>query len=297
MSYNEIIDYLADLQNNFPIHAKVVYSGYSFEERFLKYIVIKHVDQVENKKVVFVDGGMYGRDWITVSTALYVICQLVENFEENQDLLKTYDWVVVPLINPDSYEFTRSNPSNRLWMKTRKTYGEYFGADPNRNFDFMFNTKEIFNYPSQDFFTGPYAFSEPEVLAMGNILHFFKGRLAFYLTLRSFGKNILYPWRFSTYSTSNDKVFFAVARAGAYAIYLHSGRKYRVGNFGKMRPISGGGSMDYAYAVCDAKIAITLELPGGGCTGFDPPPNSIRQYVKEAWMAITAMAKISELYQ
>lgn len=50
-------------------------------------------------------------------------------------------------MNPDGYEYTRSDPSNRFWRKTRSTYSlslftqrACYGTDPNRNFPWQWNS-------------------------------------------------------------------------------------------------------------------------------------------------------------
>lgn len=82
-----------------------------------------------------------------------------------------------------------------------------------------------------------------------------------------------------------------VAQAGFNAVYKYSGRKYQVGNAAILLYPAAGASDDYAYALADARIAITMELPSGGANGFDPPPADIKEYVEESWVGIIAMAK------
>lgn len=44
---------------------------------------------------------------ISLYLALYCAFQLTENFEENKDLLNTFEFVIVPLVNADGYEYSR----------------------------------------------------------------------------------------------------------------------------------------------------------------------------------------------
>lgn len=52
---------------------------------------------------------------------------------------------------------------------------------------------------------------------------------------------------------------------------------------------AAGGSDDYALGITGIPISITMELPGGGSTGFDPPATDIRKSVEESWIGIRAM--------
>lgn len=297
LSYNEIVDYLDDLEKRYPNRITSLANGFSYEKRLMLRVTITNGDNVKNKKVVFLDGGMVGSAWITISTALYVIHQLVENYENNKHLLQNLDWVIMPLVNPDGYEFSRSDSSNRLWRKTRKPYGSGFGAVINKNFDFMFGSTGSSLDPISEIHSGPRAFSETEALAVGGTLNVLQGRLFFYLSLHSFGEYILYPWGYDPSTTvTNVRELHAIAEAGAYAIYLSTQKKYTIGNHARTLITNSGASMDYAYAVCNARFAMTMYLPGGGFSGYDPLPILIKPTVEESWIGIAAMVDTSELY-
>lgn len=297
-SHDNINLYLDDLQMFFEQHVHVMEVGQSYEGRSLKTITITNGDGDQQKKVIFVDAGIHAREWIAPSTALYIIRELVENFEANEHLLKDYDWVVMPMVNPDGYEFSRSDPSNRFWRKTRKPYRDCYGVDPNRNFDFMFGYSGASDDPCDYVYKGPYPFSEPETAVLRDVFLSLNGRMVFYLTLHSFGSSFLYPWGYEALDTDNVQDLFAVGQAGSNAIFQYSGRKYTVGSAAKISYPASGGSDDYVYAGNHAKISITMELPGGGELGFDPPESSIKPYVEESWIGIVAMAKkVFELNQ
>ena len=70
--------------------------------------------------------GIHAREWIAVSTALYLIHNLVESFREplegddKDDGDDTNDYAkvkyyIMPLLNPDGYEFSQT--TERLWRK------------------------------------------------------------------------------------------------------------------------------------------------------------------------------------
>uniref|UniRef100_T1GPS0 Peptidase M14 domain-containing protein n=1 Tax=Megaselia scalaris TaxID=36166 RepID=T1GPS0_MEGSC len=242
--------------------------------------------------VIFVDAGMHAREWISPATGIYVIQQLVENFEENQVFLKDFDWVVMPMINADGYEFTRSHPDNRMWRKNRQPYTEKCtGTDLNRNFDYQYGVSGTSSDPCVDTFKGSGPFSEPESVVLRDVLHSLKGRISFYLTLHSYGPQFLHPWSYAKVDAPTDAELSDVGRAGYEAVLDYSGRVYQYGNTAKLTYAAAGESSDYAYAVAGARISITMELPGGGKRGFDPPPKDIKEYVEESWAGIKAMAK------
>lgn len=88
-----------------------------------------------------------------------------------------------------------------------------------------------------------------------------------------------------------------VSRAGAEAIRQFSGTKYRIGSSRNVLYAASGLSNDYAFEVMKIPIALTMELPGGGTLGFDPPARSIEKYAKESWEGIKSMAiRIAEKF-
>lgn len=195
--YSDITAYLEELAKSYPSRIKLTSIGDSYEGRTLHAISITNGDGVANKNVILMDAGIHAREWIAPATALYVIQQLVENYEKNSHLLANYDWIIVPLVNPDGYEY--SHTSNRLWRKTRKPITRYcVGTDANRNFDFHWGEVGASKYACSDIFRGLSAFSEPETRALRDLMHSLTGRAKFYLSLHSYGNYLLYPWGYSS---------------------------------------------------------------------------------------------------
>uniref|UniRef100_A0A915PAH0 Peptidase M14 carboxypeptidase A domain-containing protein n=1 Tax=Meloidogyne floridensis TaxID=298350 RepID=A0A915PAH0_9BILA len=76
------------------------------------------------KRAFWIDGGIHAREWAAPHTALYFIHQLVSRYGKDEEITRLANeitWIIVPLLNPDGYEFTRSstNPNIRLWRKNR----------------------------------------------------------------------------------------------------------------------------------------------------------------------------------
>lgn len=64
----------------------------------------------ENKPALFIDAGIHAREWIAPTTALYAIQKLVEN-ANNSHIFENIDIYVVPVLNPDGYEYTHKSPN------------------------------------------------------------------------------------------------------------------------------------------------------------------------------------------
>ncbi|ETN61645.1 zinc carboxypeptidase [Anopheles darlingi] len=290
LRHQEINDLLESYARRHPSFVSVNEIGKSYEGRSIKSITIRSpVAGNASRPIVLIDAGIHAREWAAPATAVYVISELVENAAKHRDLLDGLTWIVVPLVNPDGYEY--SHESVRLWRKTRRPTGQHcFGIDGNRNFDFHWSEVGSSDSPCSDTFHGEHSFSEPETQAIRNELLRLKGSCKFYLTLHSYGEYLLYPWGWTSNLPQEWEIIDEVARAGADAIHDATGTSYRVGSSTNVLYAAAGGSDDYAFAVADVPIAITMELPGGGNSGFNPPASQIEEIVKESFVGIRAMA-------
>lgn len=68
----------------------------------------------QQRPIVLLDGGIHAREWISVATALYCIYQLTERHLYNKQLLKKLDFIIVPVVNIDGYEYSHTNVSIRM---------------------------------------------------------------------------------------------------------------------------------------------------------------------------------------
>lgn len=106
--FNNINGYLDELANSYPDLVKVVTVGASYEKRQMKVIRITDRNSKAVKKSVFLDAGIHAREWIAPATALYVIHELVENYANNKDVLRNLEWIILPVANPDGYEYSHT---------------------------------------------------------------------------------------------------------------------------------------------------------------------------------------------
>lgn len=195
--HDAINSYLQEVAAKYPKYAKVETVGKSYEGREMKTIRISNGDGNSNKKVIFVDAGIHAREWVAPAAALYIIDQLLENMDENKNLLTNFDWLILPSVNPDGYDYTSTH--TRMWRKTRSKGLLCYGADANRNFGFHWGVVGASNSGCDDTYRGRSAFSEIESQVVRDIMLSLKGRGKFYLTLHSYGNYILYPWGWTRY--------------------------------------------------------------------------------------------------
>lgn len=85
--------------------------GNSYEGREISMIKIGAEDS--DNPIILVDAGIHAREWISPAFALYLIRELVEN-EQNRNMIETVNWFIIPVLNPDGYEYTHTNVSMHI---------------------------------------------------------------------------------------------------------------------------------------------------------------------------------------
>lgn len=138
LSYNEIVQYVEYLKVRYSDFVKVHNLGYSYERRPIRAIEIHwnsernlwaqarenrarsapayntELKQLERcapesgRNIVFIEGGTHAREWITVTVALHCIHQLTERNGRHRELLRKLRFFIVPVVNPDGYEYSKN---------------------------------------------------------------------------------------------------------------------------------------------------------------------------------------------
>lgn len=88
------------------------------------------------------EANIHAREWIAVESTCWLINHLLtaEN-DDGADLLRQFDWYIIPTVNPDGFKYSHEN--NRMWRKTRSPNAgtTCYGTDGNRNFHWSWNSK------------------------------------------------------------------------------------------------------------------------------------------------------------
>lgn len=159
----------------------------------------------------------HAREWPATQMAMRLIKYLVENFGKESrvsKLLLTTEIWIVPVANPDGYEYTFTN--ERLWRKNLRDIdangmiSASDGVDLNRNFDSHWGLDDEGSAPvtSDDNYRGTAPHSEPETLAVAEFVqaHDFK----FAVSYHTFSNLILYAWNWQFATPGlDDPIFLA----------------------------------------------------------------------------------------
>lgn len=282
---NNIYAFLTYLNTTYPKLVQLINIGSSYEKRPLYVIRISNSSSPGTRPAIWIDGGIHAREWISPAVATYIIQQLVE-VPANTKLLSNVDWYIMPVVNPDGYEFTHT--TNRMWRKTRSvsSTSSCRGVDPNRNFGFKWGGLGASTNPCQDTYRGTKAFSEPETLATSNFIKGKSSQIKLYLTLHSYGQYALIPYGYDVVYPPDYNDLLALANNAASKFVKYT---YTVGNSADLLYAASGGSDDWAKSI-GIKYSYTFELPDRGTNAFTLPASEILPVCQDFFPALDVFA-------
>ncbi|OWB75455.1 hypothetical protein B5S31_g5356 [[Candida] boidinii] len=296
---NTIYNWFDLLLLTYPHLLEVEWIGQTFEGRDIKALRLtshKHVEDPINSKTVVITAGIHAREWISVSTACYILYRLLQDYEAGKKkanlFLQNMDFLFLPVMNPDGYDYTFKN--ERLWRKNRQeTYlPRCFGIDIDHSFDFHFT--KTYDSPCSEDYSGEGAFESLESDAWNKYLNQTKHDhpIYGYIDLHSYAQEVLYPYAYSCSELPRDEEnLLELAYGLSKAIRLQSGKNYGVLNAcqdkgSDMVPSMGSGSaLDYMYHN-RAYWAFVLKLRDSGSHGFLLPSKYIVPVGKEIYSSI-----------
>ncbi|XP_013115076.2 zinc carboxypeptidase [Stomoxys calcitrans] len=288
----EWLDYVT-IRNHLKVTPFVI--GYSYERRPIKAI---RISMKLGNKAIFIESNIHAIEWISSATTTCFIDRLLK--AENKDmknLLWNYDWIFVPVLNPDGFEFSRHKV--RLWRKNRKptgfsnSSGPCYGVDLNRNFDFEWGeTGWNIDVPCDHWYGGAKPDSEPEVKALERFVKSFPRKyIRMYLAFHSYGNMVLLPYghTIDEFPENYDQMM-RIAKAFAAGAKVKYGTVFRSGASGLLNYLVSGSAKDWAYGIRHIPFTATIELRDDGSKyGFFLPASQILEVCDEVTDGIVAM--------
>ncbi|KNC30333.1 hypothetical protein FF38_03910 [Lucilia cuprina] len=271
--------------------------GRSYEKRPIKAIKIS---AKPGNKAIFVESNIHAIEWISSATTTCFFENLL-NSEDPQmkNLLENYDWLFVPVLNPDGFEY--SHNVERLWRKNRRPTGFHnasgpcYGIDMNRNFGYGWGISGYnFDVPCDHWYGGAKPDSEPEVQALERFVNSFEdGYIRMYLAFHSFGNYVLLPYGHTNAEfPPNYDQMMRIATAFADAARVKYGTDFKSGASGLLNYPVSGSAKDWAYGVKKIPFTATIELRDRGRYGFFLPPSQIGEVCEEVTDGLVAMYEL-----
>jgi len=244
---------------------------------------------------IWINGGQHAREWIGPAVVMYILDQLLLGYGTNPTvtkLLNEIEFVIVPVVNPDGYDFTWTN--NRLWRKNRRNNGgNVFGVDLNRNWDDHWGGEGSSGVPSSDTYRGTSPFSEPESLGVANYyLNNVKttgSTVLFAIDYHSYSQLVLCPYGWTTAPPPNKATLASMGSGIVSTIRATSGLTY-VSQGSWELYFTSGGATDWFYSKGLVPLSYTIELRDTGQYGFLLPEAQIIPCSTENWNAFIWLA-------
>jgi len=239
--------------------------------------------------LLFFHCGMHPREWIAPTTCLWIIDQLLNIDPDRQQLLESFNFILVPVLNIDGYDYTHTTA--RLWRKNREpnTGSTCIGTDLNRNYPFQWGGTGSSSNPCSEIFRGKAAGSSPETESELEFLapYIAEKRLAAYIDIHAYGGWFLSPWGYTNAIPPDYPEMDEMMVTAVKAMYSINSRNYVYGSAGKTLYPTSGDTTDEMYGQNGVVHSYTIECWG---SSFTPSPAQIAPVGKEVWAGVKALA-------
>ncbi|HET7040146.1 MAG TPA: M14 family zinc carboxypeptidase [Gemmatimonadales bacterium] len=250
--------------------------GVSVEGRPILALKIGPADDAPDRPNVLYLGTHHAREWIAAEVALRLAEYLADSLAATAAgaaLLGARDVWVVPVVNPDGYQYTFT--TERLWRKNRRPNADgTFGVDLNRNYPAFWGRDEVGSSgtPGAETYRGTGPASEPEIAAIIAFHAVHPPDVA--VSYHSYTGLILYPYGHAPGAIAPDDATLAgfsgtpLAPAIEERLPETSRPQYFPGPGWMLYPTNGEYT-DWAYR-SHGTMAYTVEMTAGCCTAGQP---------------------------
>lgn len=102
----QIYAYVESLSKTYPKNVELLETEKTYEGRKIPAVKIS-TGGSGKRPAIFIDAAHHAREWASIVPALHLIHQLVQN-ETYRYLTEKVDWIIVPVLNVDGYEYSRT---------------------------------------------------------------------------------------------------------------------------------------------------------------------------------------------
>ncbi|XP_056586185.1 carboxypeptidase O [Triplophysa dalaica] len=284
---DEISTWMSQIERENPDVVSSFIYGQTYEKRNITLLKIG-INSTTPKKAVWIDCGIHAREWIAPAFCQYFVKEILGSYKTDSKmnlLLKNLDFFITPVLNMDGYIYSWKDNTTRLWRKSRSPGTadcECIGTDLNRNFYANWGMVGISRNCCSEIYNGKRALSEPEAVAVTDILGEHQNTIVCYLTIHSYGQLILVPYGHPNISAPNYNELMEVGLAAAKAIKAVHGKDYRVGSSPDVLYPNSGSSRDFVRLI-GIPYSFTFELRDKGEYGFLLPDDQIQPTCQEAY--------------
>lgn len=266
------------------------------EGRNLYYVKISDNPDIEEEEPEILYTSLHhAREPQSMQGVIYYMWYLLENYEtdiEIKYLIDQIEMYFIPAVNPDGYEYNKSQYPNGggMWRKNRTNNGDgTFGIDLNRNYGFMWGYDDTGSSPDtdSDVYRGTAAFSEIET----QLLRDFCINHDFILAHNhhTYSNLMIIPFGYEEIFAPDDDIL------RSYSHLMTSENGYTVGTGWEILYTVNGDSNDWMYGEQSTKnkiFAFTQET-GNSSDGFWPEQNRIITLCEEMFLPNLYLARFA----
>lgn len=239
---------------------------------------IEHKD----KKTIVITGGVHAREWISTSSVLYSLYELLIFHDQNPDSkeMAHLDFLFIPVLNPDGYEYSWTH--DRLWRKNRQqtVNPNCIGIDIDHSYDYHW-TKST-DWECGEEYAGEKPFEAIESRIWDEyLLNSTHKQIHGYIDLHSYAQEVLFPYAYScSLQPRDEENLIELAYGIAKVVRLTSGESYNVlpacidRDLDLLPDLGAGSALDFMYHN-RAYWAYQFKLRDSGSHGFLLPAKYI----------------------
>jgi len=235
---------------------------------------------------------VHSREWLAGATLMNILDKMVTGYgtdPEVTSLIDNYDFYIIPMMNPDGYQYSWDN--DRYWRKNRSPGTPCDGVDLNRNFDSNWSEPGASDNPCSETFYGPAANSEPETQTIITMVQSHTGPAWIMdISIHTYGYYLLAPYGNGTYpdnwNPGTSRGLQSVTNTGCAAIENTHNTNWDCGNSAEVLYETSGGSTDWMMETMGMPYTWVPELRG---IDFVISPTQIPLSVEEVWNGFYAM--------
>jgi len=298
--YHEIKEYVQKIADEYPDFVDMSVKGKTKEDRDIIVLKLGNSSDGNDTRAIWFDAGIHAREWVSPTSGLYTINQIVQNHvkakngQPHDEDVVAVNWIIMPLLNPDGYEYSHTH--DRMWRKNRTPNSrgsDCYGVDLMRNFDTTGFGIGASSDPCSNTYKGSGRNSEIETrIAFKEILdNAYNIRVS--LSLHSIGESWLTSFGYRNKPPVDNEKLLKWGNDAKNAIKSLYGTEYEVGSAGATLYLAGGAIDDFSKDVGKIPYVATVELSGtnGDGYGFMMPAKYIRKIGEEMWEGMKVCAK------
>ncbi len=274
-NYDEMEDRMDDIVDDYPDIVVRTNEG-SGRQGTHDIFLLKISDNVSQsepgEEKLLITGVHHAREPMSLEVPLYFVEQLCADYATDpdvQDIVNGLELYVIPLTNPEGYNFDDVESSRHYWRKNSYNWSnpnypdwEYYGNGPgvdlNRNYSYEWGGGGSSSNPDDPTYRGPSALSEPEnqiVADLATDIGFISA-----MSYHQHGELILRPWGYTSQSPPSDDLAIMDDIGNGYRDTLHDelGRWYTYQSGNDLYPTNGD-FVDYMYGEHGC-IPFTIEM-------------------------------------